>query len=146
MSGDFHQLNQVSTLEGNPDIEVRSAPLANCHVLRYNTRHPHMQHRLLRHALSLSIDRALLVETLWGGRAELMRGLQFPEYGELYNPDRPISPYDPEQARSLLEESTYDGEILVMIWASPLTSAATRPAVSGITLNSTRDADGVPPK
>lgn len=102
--------DQVSTLEGNDNVEVRSVPLANCHVLRFNTRHAHLQDKLLRQALRLSIDRELLVETLWGGRAELMRGHQFPEYGDLYNPDRPFSLFDPDRARELLEQSSYAGE------------------------------------
>jgi peptide/nickel transport system substrate-binding protein len=117
VSGEVHIItniapDQISTLEGNSNVEVRSVPLANCHVLRYNTHHPHMQDKLLRQALSLSIDRELLVEALWGGRAELMRGLQFPEYGDMYNPDRPYSPFDPERARALLEQSSYDGETI----------------------------------
>ena len=115
VSGEVHIItniapDQVASLEGNSDIEVRSVPLANCHVLRYNTRHPRMQDKLLRQALNLAIDRELLVEALWGGRAELMRGHQFTEYGDMYNPDRPFSPYDPDRARELLEQSSYSGD------------------------------------
>ena len=104
--------DQISTLEGNDEVEVRSVPLANSHVLRYNTRHPNLRDKRLRQALSLAIDRELLIEALWNGRAELMRGMQFPEYGDLYNPDRPFSPYDPEQARALVEQSDYDGAVI----------------------------------
>ncbi len=117
VSGEAHIItniapDQISAIEGNDNVEVRSVPLANCHVLRYNTRHPRLQDKRLRQALSLGINRELLVEALWGGQAVLMHGLQFPEYGELFNPDRPITPYDPERAAQLVKESDYNGEVI----------------------------------
>ena len=116
-SGEAHIItniapDQVATLQGMDDVEVRSVPLANCHVLRYNTRHPVMQDKRLRQALNLGINRELLVEALWSDQAVLMRGLQFPEYGDMYNPDRPYTPFDPELATQLLEESDYNGEVI----------------------------------
>lgn len=109
--------DQVQTIDGAEDVEVRSVPLANCHVVRYNTRHPSMGDKLLRQALNLAINRELLVEALWGGKAVLMRGHQFPEYGgpvggDQFNEERPYTPYDPERAKELLEGSTYDGETI----------------------------------
>jgi peptide/nickel transport system substrate-binding protein len=88
-------------------------PLANVHLLRYNVNYPPLDDRRLRQAMNLAIDRELLVETLWSGMAEVPRGHQFPEYGDMYNPDRPITEYDPERARQLVEASDYDGEPIV---------------------------------
>ena len=105
--------DQVSSLQGADGAVVRSVPLANCHVLTYNTRHPTMTNKLFRQALNLGIDRELLVEALWGGNAVLMHGHQFPEYGEMFNPERPLTPYDPERAEELLEESGYAGDEIV---------------------------------
>ncbi|MEZ4573202.1 MAG: ABC transporter substrate-binding protein [Thermomicrobiales bacterium] len=110
--------DQVDSLDGASDVEVRSVPLANCHVIRYNTHHATMENKLLRQALNLAIDRELLVEALWGGRAVLMRGHQFQEYsgpigGDQFNDERPYVPYDPDQARELLAESGYDGAEIV---------------------------------
>ena len=117
VSGEVHIItniapDQVASLEGSSNVEVRSVPLANCHVVRYNARHPHLQDKLIRQALNLSIDRELLVEALWGGRAELMRNHQFTEYGEMYNPERPYRPYDPDAARELLQQSSYNNEVI----------------------------------
>jgi len=101
--------DQVSALEGQSNVGVREIPLANVHVLSYNTNHPALADKKLRQALNLGIDRQLIIETIWSGKAVPKRGHQFAEYGPLYNPDRPLTPYDPEQAMALLAESSYDG-------------------------------------
>lgn len=105
--------DQAATLEDADDVQVQTVPLANVHLLRYNVNYPPLDDQTLRQAMNLAIDRELLVETLWSGMAEVPRGHQFPEYGEMYNPDRPIPPYDPDQARELVEQSDYDGEPIV---------------------------------
>jgi peptide/nickel transport system substrate-binding protein len=103
--------DQVGTLEDASGVGVSSIPIANCHVLVYNTYQPAIEDKRIRQAMNLGIDRELLVDTLWGGRAVLMRSHQFEEYpDELYNADRPFLPYDPEQAMELLDEAGYDGE------------------------------------
>jgi peptide/nickel transport system substrate-binding protein len=105
--------DQVETIENASGAHVRDVPLANVHVLRYNVNYPPLDDRRLRQAMNLAIDRELLVETLWRGLAYVPNGHQFPEYGAMYNPDRPIPPYDPERAQELVEESDYDGEPVV---------------------------------
>lgn len=102
--------DQVETINSSGNVEVRSVPLANTHVLAYNTRHPHLQDKKLRQAMNLGIDRELIIETIWSGQATRKRSHQFEEYGELFNADRPYTPYDPELAKQLLAESSYDGE------------------------------------
>lgn len=104
--------DQVRAIRDASNVEVRSIPLANTHVLSYNTHHPALQDKKLRQALNLAIDRQLIIDTIWGGEAVLKRSHQFEEYGPLYNPERPIMPYDPDRARQLVEESSYDGELI----------------------------------
>ena len=60
----------------------------------------------------MAIDRQLIVDTLWHGRVEVPNGHQFPAYGSLHDPDRPMPPYDPDQARRLIEEAGYDGTVI----------------------------------
>ncbi len=102
--------DQVRTIRGAANVEIRDIPLANAHVLRYNAKHPVLKSAQLRQALNLGIDRKLLIDTLWDGRAVQMRSHQFAEYGPLYNPERPFTPYDKERARALVRESGYQGE------------------------------------
>ena len=105
--------DQVDTLEETDQVYVSSIPLANCHVLVYNTFHPHMDDKRIRQAMNYAIDRELLVDALWGGRAVLMRSHQFEEYGDMFNEERPYTPYEPDRARELLEEAGYDGEEII---------------------------------
>jgi len=104
--------DQVSTIENADNVDVRAVPLANVHVLQYNTRNPLLDDKKLRQALNLGIDRQLIIDAIWGGNAIQKRSHQFEEYGRLYNPDRPFTPYDPEAARQLLAESDYAGETI----------------------------------
>lgn len=107
--------DQEGTIDAADGVEVRSIPLANMHVLRYNTRHPVLQDQKLRQAMNLAIDRRLLIDTLWSGEAVELRGHQVEEYGDMFNPDRPYLPYDPDAARQLVEESGYNGEPVTFI-------------------------------
>lgn len=104
--------DQLPVLQRASDIEIRSIPLANCHVLRYNCNHPVLKDKRLRQALNLAINRELLVKTLWNGQAVLMRSHQFQDYGSLYNTQRPYLPYDPQRAKDLVQASGYDGSTI----------------------------------
>lgn len=104
--------DQLPVLQRASDIDIRSIPLANCHVLRYNCNHPVLKDKRLRQALNLAINRELLVKTLWNGQAVLMRSHQFEDYGSLYNAQRPYLPYDPQRAKELVQASGYDGSTI----------------------------------
>jgi peptide/nickel transport system substrate-binding protein len=110
--------DQVSTLQSTDGVEVHQVPLANYHVLVFNTNHPVLADKRLRQALRLGIDRKLLVDTLWGGDALLTRSAQVEAWGNLYNPDRPFMEYDPDQARQLIEESGYNGQTILYTTAT----------------------------
>ena len=101
--------DQVSGFDGQEGVEVREVVLSNTHVLVYNTNNPLLADRSLRQAMNLAIDRQTIIDAIWGGTARAKRGHQFPEFGALYNEERPLTPYDPDRARELLAASTYDG-------------------------------------
>jgi peptide/nickel transport system substrate-binding protein len=104
--------DQVETLSASENVDVREIVLSNTHVLVYNTNQPGLQDKRLRQALNLGIDRQLLIDAIWAGTARAKRSHQFEEYGYLFNPERPFTPYDPERARQLVEESDYNGELI----------------------------------
>jgi peptide/nickel transport system substrate-binding protein len=104
--------DQVKTLQETSGVEIRDIPLANAHVLSYSANHPVLQNEKLRQAMNLGIDRRLLIDTLWNGRAVQMRSHQFEEYGPLFNASRPFTPYDPVKAKALVAESGYKGDVI----------------------------------
>jgi peptide/nickel transport system substrate-binding protein len=117
VSGEFDIIanvapDQIPQIDGYDDIETRSVVLANAHVLVYNTDNAVLKDKRVRQAMNLAIDRKLLVDALWGGKALVPNGHQYPEYGDMYQADRPALGYDPEKAKKLLEEAGYKGEAI----------------------------------
>ena len=107
--------DQIETLESDPEVTLSGIPIANIRTIVLNTRVPVTANKRMRQALSLAIDRQLIIDTIWGGRALLPHGYQFDNWGPLYNPDRPTPAYDPDRARELITEAGYDGST-ISLW------------------------------
>lgn len=117
VSGEFDIItnvapDQIPQVNGYDDIETRSVVLANSHVLAYGTQDPVIGDARVRQAMNLAIDRDLLNEALWGGQAVVPNGHQYPEFGDMYNPDHNGLEYNPEQAKELLAQAGYDGGLI----------------------------------
>jgi peptide/nickel transport system substrate-binding protein len=95
------------------DMSVVGGPLINHRVVCFDCRNPLIAKPELRRALSLTIDRKLLVDSLWAGKVGVSRGLQWTGYGDLYNAQRPAPAYDPNKAKELLKAAGYGGEQLM---------------------------------
>lgn len=104
------QMNELSQYDG---VDVRTVALANSHMLAYSGQDPVLADKRVRKALDLAINRDLLVEALWSGKATIPRGHQYPEYGPLYDETRAPPKYDPDRARELLKEAGYSGQPIV---------------------------------
>lgn len=118
VSGEFDIItnvapDQINELEQYDGVDVRTVALANSHMLVYSDRVPALADKRVRKALDLAINRDLIVQALWSGKAEIPRGHQYPEYGELFDETREPPKYDPDRARALLAEAGYRGEPLV---------------------------------
>lgn len=101
--------DQLQVIQDNPALKVEGSVTPLFHVLFYNTQNPAMASPKFRQALNMAIDRNLLNEALWQGKAVVPSSHTFPQYGELYMPDLNLFEYDPEKAKELLKESGYDG-------------------------------------
>ena len=115
VSGEFDIIvdvppDQIPVLDRYQDIEARSVVLENTHVLVFNTTHPVLKDKRVRQALSLGIDRAQLIKSLWRGKTYTPNGHQLASFGPMYNKNRPGYVYDPEKARRLLKEAGYQGQ------------------------------------
>jgi peptide/nickel transport system substrate-binding protein len=113
-AGDYDLITEVppdqfKTIESDRNFEVIGGPILNHRVLLYEKFNPVLGDVHVRRALSLAIDRQLLVDTFWQGRVTVTRSMQLPSFGPLYNPNRPLPPYDPAKAKAELKLSKYDG-------------------------------------
>jgi peptide/nickel transport system substrate-binding protein len=71
--------DQLAVIEGEPHLEVKSLNLSNMHLIQFNLENPPYRDVKFRQALALAIDRLLLSDTFWGGKAIVPRGHQYPE-------------------------------------------------------------------
>lgn len=115
VSGEFDMIvdvppDQIAVLDRYDDIDARSVVIENTHVIVFNTKHPVLKDKRVRQALSLAIDRDLLIKSLWLGKNYTPNGHQLPSFGPMYKKDRPGYLYDPEKAKRLLKEAGYKGE------------------------------------
>lgn len=102
--------DQWQALAGYKDLELKTVPLENSHVVVFNTNDPLLSDKNLRHALSLSIDRQALIDALWKGKTYAPNGYQLPSFGNLYDKNRVGYAYNLEQAKKLVKESGYKGQ------------------------------------
>jgi peptide/nickel transport system substrate-binding protein len=96
-----------------PGLRFESRRQAGFQLLQYNASVPPMDDVNLRRALNVSIDRKLLVETLWGGLTTIPNGYNYPDFGEYYIKDYPEYEYNVNKAKQFLAASKYKGEPII---------------------------------
>jgi peptide/nickel transport system substrate-binding protein len=101
--------DQLATVEGDPALKAEGAATALFHMLILNQNHPKLRDPRIRQALILGVDRNLLNEALWLGKAIVPDSHTMAEFGEMYMPELKTFTYDPERAKALLAEAGYDG-------------------------------------
>jgi peptide/nickel transport system substrate-binding protein len=102
--------DQIPAVEANPRFDVRGGLITNIRVLNFDMHYPALRDPRVRRALSIAIDRQAIVDTIWGGRTRVPKGLQFEFYGPMYVKDWHAPEHDPALARRLLDEAGYKGE------------------------------------
>jgi len=110
--------DQLASLKTKSGGTIKQVPLANIHVLKFNMKAKPADNKFIRQAINLAIDRKTLTDALWTGNAIYTRGFQF-EGEELYNANRPLTPYDPEKAKALLQQGGYANEPITYLAQSP---------------------------
>lgn len=119
VSGEFDIITQITPdqtdlLKRYPDIAVRSAGLQNTQEILFDVRHAAVANPEVRKALSLAIDRELIVRSLFHGQTSVPNSWQIPEMGPLYIADRDDVKFDATEARRVLQGSGYKGEPITL--------------------------------
>ncbi|WP_420326590.1 ABC transporter substrate-binding protein [Mameliella sp.] len=105
--------DQLDLINADPNLKTEGSATALFHVMIMNVNHPNLVDPKIRQAMSMAIDRDLLNEALWLGKAIVPSTHTMKEMGELHMPELNTFEYNPEKARELLAESSYDGEEIV---------------------------------
>ena len=105
--------DMVDALKSNKGVNVVGTPIKNIHIYVFNTAGGPMANEKFRQALTIGMNRQLLVDTLWGEYASVPNGHQFDSYaasGTYVKPeDYPGVQFDVEKAKQRVQESGYDG-------------------------------------
>src|SRR5262244_3409623 len=101
--------DQEDRVTGNPATRVTGALYAGLYVLGVNSKRPPLDNPLVKQALSLAIDRDLIVKELWKGRGVVPSG-PIAKGDNFFDPKLPPLAYNPKEARERLKKAGYKGE------------------------------------
>jgi len=115
LSGEYHFAcdmppDQITGIERNAAFEVVGGTIPNHRITVFDKNHAQLRNPLVRRAFTHAIDRQAIVDSLWAGRTEIPKGLQWSFYGDMFIADWSVPRFDPAEARRLLREANYRGE------------------------------------
>jgi peptide/nickel transport system substrate-binding protein len=103
------------------NTRVVGALYAGLYVLAVNSKVPPLDNPLLKQALSLGIDREVIVKELWRGRG-IVPNSQIAKGDNHWDSSLPPLKYDPKEARDRLKKSGYKGEEVLIETTSGYTA------------------------
>jgi peptide/nickel transport system substrate-binding protein len=113
--------DHLDRVNANPGTRVASALYAGLYVLAVNSKVKPFDNPLVKQALSLGIDRDIIVKELWRGRG-IVPTSQIAKGDNHYDATLPPLQYDPKEARERLKKSGYKGEEVVIETTSGYTA------------------------
>src|SRR5713101_3458371 len=105
--------DQGERVAANPATRVVGALYAGLYVLSVNSKRPPLDNPLVKQALSLAIDRELIVKELWKGRGIVPSG-PIAKGDNHFDPKLPPLAYNPKEARERLKKAGYKGEEIII--------------------------------
>lgn len=106
--------DQIGNVANNPGLEVQSSTIWNHRTTIFNTQNEVLRDPLVRRAMTHSIDRQAIVDSLWAGQTVVPAGLQFESFrtSDMFVEGWAPPQFDPELARDLLKQSNYKGDAI----------------------------------
>ena len=102
--------DQIAQIEKNPAFEVQGGTILNHRLTVFDKNHPQLVNPLVRRALTHSIDRQAIVDSLWAGRTVVPKGLQWPYYADMFHADWAVPAFDLKLAKDLVRQAGYKGD------------------------------------
>jgi peptide/nickel transport system substrate-binding protein len=94
----------VETLVQTPGIQVKTAPGTQPKWMEMNVNKPPFDDVLVRQAMNYAVDKQLIIDAIYGGRAVALPGALSP-FNNFANESLEPYPYDPDEALNLLSEA-----------------------------------------
>ncbi len=108
LKGEVDMITQLPPDQG-ATTRVAGALYAGLYVLAVNSKRPPLDNPLVKQALSLAIDRELIVKELWKGRGIVPTG-PIAKGDNHFDTRLPPLAYNPKEARERLKRAGYKGE------------------------------------
>jgi len=98
--------DMVNALARDQNLQVQTAPGTVVTYLAFNLRDPILRDPRVRRAISMAVDRQLIIQSLLGGHARAAASM-LPQNHWAYDSTLTQVPYDPAQARQMLDAAGY---------------------------------------
>ena len=124
-----YRLISSGTFQSDSNYTVRELPGLRVIYLHFDLTLPIFSDPRVRQAISHSVDKQTVIDTLLMGKGEVARSFITP-LAWIFNPDAPQYPYDPALTASLLDEAGWtlgDGGVRVNANGEPLAFTLTVP-------------------
>ena len=112
---DLVEPQDIATIEGDSSLQIIDRPAFNVAYVGFNIALPPTDNIKVRQAVAYGLDRQAVVDNFYSGRAEVAKEFMPPEVVG-YADDVPEYPYDPEKAKSLLQEAGLTPPVKIDFW------------------------------
>ena len=112
---DLVEPQDIPTIQENGDLQVIDRPPFNVAYVGFNMSMPPLDDPKVRQALAYGLDRQGVVDSFYGGRAEVAKEFMPPAV-EGYADDVPEYTYDPEKLKQLLQEAGLTPPVKIDFW------------------------------
>jgi dipeptide transport system substrate-binding protein len=108
----------LDAMRNHPDIEVLEQEGLNVGYLAFNTEKPPFDKARVRQALNMAVNKDAIIDAVFQGAGKVAKN-PIPPTIWSYNQDVEDYPYDPDQAKQILEEEGV-ADLQTDIWAMPV--------------------------
>jgi peptide/nickel transport system substrate-binding protein len=112
---DLVEPQDVPTIEGDSNLQVLDRPAFNVAYVGFNQKKPPLDKLEVRQAIAYGLDRQAVVDNFYAGRGVVAKEFMPPEVVG-YADDVTEYTYDPEKAKSLLQEAGLTLPVTIDFW------------------------------